>query len=76
MAIGVTKCNVGSKRNHLKFNLRCKELDIILASLNLACLNKTQRARDTVDRAKRGLLRERIGQNVKRYTERIVCVIV
>ena len=53
-------------RNHLKFNLGCKQLDIIPASLNLACPIKTQRAKDMVDRAKRGLLRERFGQNVQK----------
>ena len=46
-------------RNHLKFNLRRKQLDVIPASLNQACPLKTQRAKDIVYRAKR-----EDGQNV------------
>ena len=42
-----------------------EELDVIPASVNLTCPIKTQRAMEIVDRAKRGLLRERIGQNVQ-----------
>ena len=59
-------------RNHLKFNLRCKQLDIIPASLILACPIKTQRARYIVDRANRGLLRGGIWTNVLkiRYLKR------
>ena len=37
----------------------------MLASLNnITCPIKTQRAKDIIDRTKRGLLKERIGQNV------------
>ena len=55
-------------RNHLKFNLHCKNAKVIPASLNIVCPIKTQRARDTIDRARKGLLKERIRQNTQKIT--------
>ena len=61
-------------RNHLKYNLRCKDEGVIPASLNIASPVKTQKGMDIIRRAKASLLRERIGQNngkIKRLQEDI-----
>ena len=47
-------------RNHLKFNLRCKQEDVFPASLNIACPIKTAKGQEIIHRAKQALLRERI----------------
>ena len=53
-------------RNHLKFNLHCKDAKVILASLNIACPIKTQKARDIIDRARKGLLKERLDRTLRK----------
>ena len=53
-------------RNHLKCNLHCKDEKGIPASLNIACPIKTQKARDIIDRARKGLLKDRIRQNTQK----------
>ena len=53
-------------RNHLKFNLHCNDAKVIPASLNIACPIKTQTARDIIDRARKGLLKERIRQKTQK----------
>ncbi|XP_072025296.1 uncharacterized protein [Amphiura filiformis] len=56
---GVGK-KIARHRNHLVFNLRCKELHITPRSLQLKCPINTVKAREIVDKAKQQLVRERI----------------
>ena len=47
-------------RNHLVFNLRCKDEEICPSSLKIKCPIKTKTAEDIVLKARKDLLRERI----------------
>ena len=51
-------------RNHLKFNLRCTNMNVMPFSLDLPCPVMPQRSRDIVEKAMRGLPNERNGQKV------------
>ena len=48
------------QRNHLRFNLRCRDEGIIPASLNIKTPIPTNNARKAVDRARKVLVKERI----------------
>jgi hypothetical protein len=56
-----TTIKLARHRNHLRFNLRCKDLAITPTSLKLKTNIKTKRAADIIKRAEKALLRERIG---------------
>ncbi len=47
-------------RNHLVFNLRCKDEEVCPSSLKIKCPIKTKTAEDIVIKARKDLLRERI----------------
>ena len=47
-------------RNHLIFNLRCKDEEVCPPSLQIKCPIKTKTAQDIVIKARKDLLRERI----------------
>ncbi len=62
-----TARKLARNRNHLVFNLRCKDEEICPSSLKIKCPIKTKTAEDIVLKARKDLLRERI-----RITQNIV----
>ena len=55
-----TEKKIARLRNHIVFTLRCKEENIIPPSLKVKCPIETASARTIVNRARIGLLRERL----------------
>ena len=45
---------LAKQKTHLKFNLQCKELDVMPASLNITCPIKTQRAKAIIIQPRQG----------------------
>ena len=61
-----TSSQIANHRNHLKFNLRCRDLDVIPTSLRLRSTVKSEKARTIIRRAEKQLLRERINLTTRR----------
>ena len=59
------KCekSLARHRNHLVFSLRCKDENVIPPSLRIKCPVRSENARRIVERARKGLLNERIREN-------------
>ncbi|XP_072039092.1 uncharacterized protein [Amphiura filiformis] len=51
---------IARHRNHLVYTLRCRDLNLTSPSLKLKCPINTKKARDIINQAHRGLLRERV----------------
>ena len=47
-------------RNHLGYSLRCRDQNLTPSSLKLRCPINTNKAREIIKRAEKGLIRERI----------------